>query len=313
MENMYNSANRGFDNLFKSVLTEDIDSKKTTKKKSLSESVKKNNKKVSNRISEKLSLIRKNRISEAMRRVRRPIAEAQMSPEDERDSALIRSAARKRHVRANAKLTQDELSALERNGYTVDGQHFHTGSGTIKTPSMTVYSPSSWYKGQLSADDTKVNFADMGRKHRDRVDAEDYYSGRGFKKQPGDKGSVFARNSLTKSRALQNANMESKYYDMKKAILDRKDSQNKLSNLDAEYDDAVKKASDEFNAKINNARKTRDSSRSRYTSYRDDAQQTIDKLLKRDKKESVVRRKSKSASVVESYMKRPVHKVRKHR
>lgn len=108
MENMYNSANRGFDNLFKSVLTEDIDSKKTTKRKSLSESVKKNDKKASNRVSEKLSLIRKKRISEAMRRVRRPIAEARVSSEGERDNVLIRSAVDKRSARPNAKLTPSE-------------------------------------------------------------------------------------------------------------------------------------------------------------------------------------------------------------
>lgn len=116
----------------------------------------------------------------------------EISPEDERDNELIRSAMRTRaNGRSNAKLSNEEKDALERNGWRVNGKRFETDNGhilfddSVRRPDEVVnhnkdsnFSPVSYAKkvfyGPNSYDynyeweTSKVNLADMGRKHKTR-------------------------------------------------------------------------------------------------------------------------------------------------
>lgn len=125
-----------------------------------------------------------------------------ISPEDERDNELIRSALEKRQKRSNAKLSKEEKDALERNGYKVDGQSFYSANGYMSTswshqPNMNTYSASNekrtprvfkdritkrverenpdpsqpWYRWDYVTTEYEpnVNLADRGRKQQERA------------------------------------------------------------------------------------------------------------------------------------------------
>ena len=124
----------------------------------------------------------------------------EISPEDQRDNELIRSAMRKRQNRSNAKLSKDELDALKRNGWDVREKRFNTANGhvyvggwgepTLYNSGRSDYRDSNKRRAMLTTrsvrkrnpvnkenrwDDANyeriepnVNFADMGRKQADR-------------------------------------------------------------------------------------------------------------------------------------------------
>ena len=146
---LYESLNRGLDNLIKITVTESVLNEKKQK----------------------------------------------ISPEDERDNELIRSAIRKRNNRANAKLSKEEKDALERNGYEVSDKVFKTANGYIDADRIYKIKPeniSAQYNS--NSDNTRifddrdydyknrryiekpanVNLADMGRKQRERAKNGDY-------------------------------------------------------------------------------------------------------------------------------------------
>lgn len=117
-----------------------------------------------------------------------------ISPEDERDNELIRSAIRKRNNRANAKLTKEEKDALERNGYEVSDKVFKTANGYINADSMYRIKPDiktaqasnskntrifddrdyDYKTGRFIEKPANVNLADMGRKQRERAKNGNY-------------------------------------------------------------------------------------------------------------------------------------------
>lgn len=124
----------------------------------------------------------------------------EISPEDQRDNELIRSAMKKRQNRSNAKLSKDELDALERNGWKVSEKRFNTKNGHVYVGSYgepTLYNSgrsdlrdittrramltkrtvrkrvpvnkeNRWDDANFERIEPNVNFADMGRKQRDR-------------------------------------------------------------------------------------------------------------------------------------------------
>jgi hypothetical protein len=117
-----------------------------------------------------------------------------ISPEDERDNELIRSAIRKRNNRANAKLSKEEKDALERNGYEVSDKVFRTANGYINADSMYRIKPEiktaqassnnntrifddrdyDYKTGRYIVKPANVNLADMGRKQRERAENGNY-------------------------------------------------------------------------------------------------------------------------------------------
>lgn len=137
----------------------------------------------------------------------------EISPEDEHDNELIRSAFKKRGKRANAKLSKEEQDALERNGWSVNGKDFNTANGFVeaddddyvRTRNYTKYGDSidpykvfgkykhvkrqtgeqPWqytYERELETP-PKVNLADMGRKQKERAkNITGDYESRGAKK-----------------------------------------------------------------------------------------------------------------------------------
>lgn len=126
----------------------------------------------------------------------------EISPEDERDNELIRSAMTKRKNRFNAKLTPEEKDALKRNNIKDDKRTFITPNGYVEVDSYynqpRMVNASSGTKNGYSDDkarvfpedryerinknggygdsnyrkihkDAEVNLADMGRKQKERV------------------------------------------------------------------------------------------------------------------------------------------------
>lgn len=131
-----------------------------------------------------------------------------ISPEDARDNELIRSAMKKRHNRENAALTKEEKDALERNGWSVSGRDFSTANGRVYVPKEStkprIYNNSVSDSGSYASGKTRatleprftdyrakkkggseygwrtrkiepnVNFADMGRKQKERAENNEY-------------------------------------------------------------------------------------------------------------------------------------------
>lgn len=127
----------------------------------------------------------------------------EISPEDEHDNELIRSAMQKRRGRFNAKLTPEEKDALERNNIKDDKRTFITPNGYIDVDSYyrqpRIVNASSgtkgWYDDKRTRvfpedryerinpngsryddsnyrtvhEEPNVNLADMGRKQKERV------------------------------------------------------------------------------------------------------------------------------------------------
>lgn len=126
----------------------------------------------------------------------------EISPEDERDNELIRSAMTKRKNRFNAKLTPEEKDALNRNNIKDDKRTFITPNGYVEVDSYynqpRIVNASSGTKNGYSDSkarvfpedkyerinknggygdsnyrkvhkDPEVNLADMGRKQKERV------------------------------------------------------------------------------------------------------------------------------------------------
>lgn len=126
----------------------------------------------------------------------------EISPEDERDNELIRSAMTKRKNRFNAKLTSEEKDALNRNNIKDDKRTFITPNGYVEVDSYynqpRMVNASSGTKNGYSDNkarvfpedryerinknggysdsnyrkihkDAEVNLADMGRKQKERV------------------------------------------------------------------------------------------------------------------------------------------------
>lgn len=127
----------------------------------------------------------------------------EISPEDEHDNELIRSAMKKRMGRFNAKLTPEEKDALKRNNIKDDKRAFITPNGYVEVDSYynqpRIVNASSgtknWYgdsKARVFPEDKyeridknaskwdpsnlrkvhkepEVNIADMGRKQKERV------------------------------------------------------------------------------------------------------------------------------------------------
>ena len=131
-----------------------------------------------------------------------------ISPEDARDNELIRSAMLKRHNRENAALTKEEKDALERNGWSVSGRDFSTANGRVYVPKEyskpRIYNNSVSDSGSYASGKTRaaltskyvdykakkkggsgyewrtreiepnVNFANMGRKQKERAENSKY-------------------------------------------------------------------------------------------------------------------------------------------
>ena len=206
----------------------------------------------------------------------------EISPEDQRDNELIRSAMKKRvSGRANTKLTKDEQDALERNGWTVDGRKFKTANANFefKAPSRNGYYSDSDRlvylddKRNYSRDDAPVgplyknyrdvstdnyvpvNLADMGRKHIERAKNNPYknvygYDLSGVKEKRGaklQKGAKLDKNDNWNNRPLiRNRLFAEREYGNPTQIGGYKDFYRDVASKDSWINDATKNIDREY-------------------------------------------------------------------
>ena len=114
----------------------------------------------------------------------------EISPEDQRDNEIIRDLIRRN--KRKEEMTPEELDVLNRNGISPSSYNdgFYTELGFFDDGELS----HSYVNGSKYIDDIdKVNFADMGRKQKERADNHIYYNGsmlynnavrRGRKKSP---------------------------------------------------------------------------------------------------------------------------------
>ena len=220
--------------------------------------------------------------------------EAEMSDEDKHDSELIRSMLDKMKTRSNAAFTPEEKAVMSKYGITRDN---NTKSLSVDGRDLN-RDVDTWHKdryfynttGYDNGDEKKINYADRARKLPQRKDSQiftgpwtvdnDQINTHGYNKTK-------LKNLQDAQRYAQDIPMRDKMTSMKNALRDRKYYQSKIDNADDERAKKMAKAQADFDKAKANADQwykwdTEDASKSR-----DYHQKTIDKLLKREKSESL--------------------------
>lgn len=237
--------------------------------------------------------VNKRKIMEKLNSLR----EAQMSPEDEHDTEILRNIVNKSIKRKNAKLTPEEQYVLAKYGlYRNDWGEVKKDLGKnspfldpeIVNPNELNYSFQGRTRTRTGYDSRKdkVNLADRARKMNDR--GAGYEANRVW--APTDRSREFKRSGedrytrlkgkglLDKERALQNTNMQGNYLSMQQALKDRKFYQNSLDNIDSNADAEIAK----LRSRIDAINKRRESDR-KYDSDAVSRQQSkINKLLRKE-------------------------------
>lgn len=196
---------------------------------------------------------------------------------DAEDSKIIRGAIRKRLNRNNAKLTDTEKSALERNGYDYEGSGVEVLGRGIRYDRDT----RPWERSAKLLRKDNVNLADMGRKSIERG-ARNYSFG-----LPGN--TYDSRSFIRPADAKYRHDQYWKYDEFKDAIKKSNRNQAIIDNADAEAERERIAAQRELEL----AKQKYDSSEERITNNRndkvnraqrniDDANATKNKLLKRE-------------------------------
>lgn len=169
-------------------------------------------------------------LRESIRRILRRLNEDQMSPEDARDSEILRGIYQKRAQRKNARLTPEEAEVLNRYNL-VDDDGTRISYFGLGFPSLSngVKQQRVW-KGRRDWEyipAEEVNLADRARKIPQR----------------GPNGylpAAYARagkypNTLEAERAMQNQDMQSNLRDLQYDLDRRRKKQSDLDGLDATY------------------------------------------------------------------------------
>ena len=220
----------------------------------------------------------RNRIQECLKRLN----EAEMSDEDEADTAILANIYTKTQQRANAALTPDEKAVLAKYGLSRD-------SG------MKNIVDKDWNKlvqRRRGQDPDKVNLADRARKMGPRAknNKDLYLAYRSSDKTDSHDARGRYRQTYQRQRNIANsANMEEPVQQMKNALHSRNFADKELNSIDANAEDRRQKEINRHNdamAAIDNDAKWR---RKTYSDSKERNQKTIDKLLKRKTDESLER------------------------
>lgn len=221
------------------------------------------------------------RLKESIKRVLRKMNEAQMSDEDRRDTDILRGIYAKSQDRKNAKLTPEEKSTLDKyNLYRDDwGAIRGDKAGLVKDKEIQQN-----YQGKNRLYNDKINLADRARKMDARdggYEANNYWADRDpsreFKRN-GKYVRLKGKGLLDRERALQNYKMGSKYDTMKSNLRDRKWHEQKLNDVDSDYDARMQK----LQAEMDELQKDREWQRSYHANELDNSNSRINKLLKRE-------------------------------
>ncbi len=220
----------------------------------------------------------RNRIQECLKRLN----EAEMSDEDEADTAILANIYTKTQQRANAALTPDEKAVLAKYGLSRD-------SGTKNIVDKDWNKLVQRRRGQ---DSDKVNLADRARKMGPRAknNKDLYLAFRSSDTTDSHDARGRYRQTYQRQRNIANsANMQEPVQQMKNALHSRNFANKELNSIDANAEDRRQKEINRHNdamAAIDNDARWR---RKTYSDSKERNQQTIDKLLKRKTDESLER------------------------
>ena len=220
----------------------------------------------------------RNRIQECLKRLN----EAEMSDEDEADTAILANIYTKTQQRANAALTPDEKAVLAKYGLSRD-------SGTKNIVDKDWNRLVQRRRGQ---DSDKVNLADRARKMgpREKNNKDLYLAYRSSDTTDSHDARGRYRQTYQRQRNIANsANMQEPVQQMKNALHSRNFANKELNSIDANAEDRRQKEINRHNdamAAIDNDAKWR---RKTYSDSKERNQKTIDKLLKRKTDESLER------------------------
>lgn len=192
--------------------------------------------------------------------------EAEMSPEDKEDSAILWDIYNKTQKRANAKLTPEEKSVLAKYGLTRDKNKNIGITNDDILPGYPLVSRRIGHNAVLNGSD-KINLADRARKINNRgIGYENdvalssrHRLGNGFRfshpeidnhreyrdEKTGEWKKIKDKGLLDRERRSQIVNMSSDVEDMKHALKQRNSAKSQLDNNDTKYDakrDAIQKA-----------------------------------------------------------------------
>ena len=206
-----------------------------------------------------------------------------ISPEDQRDSDILRDIITKSHNRINAKLTPEEKKIMDKYGLRRDN------SGNIYVGD-SIYRDSKLDKGFSRSELKKVNLADRARKALPRIEKNLYRDEEG-------KDISYAATERHRRDAEEEV-MSSKVDRMKNALRDRNYHSKELSDVDKKYDKRIA----DLEKQIAKAEEDREWHRKYHADNQSNAQERIDKLLKKQAKPVTesVKKESRPMNLFES-------------
>lgn len=191
---------------------------------------------------------------------RRGLTEAEMSPEDEADTEVLRNIQAKLHTRpSSARLNRKELAVLDKYGLYYDKD----GALLRYSESNAPFTGIGNLRGSLRRDPRKINLADSARKHQDRLLA-----------RRGTDDAVF--------------DARERYWDMETALSDRAKARKDLDRLDnkTDYLDSYPYqgpvSADSLGRWVGSIKSEREYGRNSAQDRLDRSQHEINKLLRRD-------------------------------
>lgn len=243
------------------------------------------------------SLLRKEELefSNKLREYLRNVNEAEMSDEDKKDNELLKNIYLKTQERANAKLTPEEREVLKK--YGLERRSWNKDVVVPSKPGESNASPlinkreferNYNYKTHEYTDPKadKINYADRARKRPER-------NARDFKMYKGDyyfddaeydhrdKNQPYQSTFQKRERATDNKRMQQPVNQMKQALYDKSQAQKGLDTIDAKQDAEVEKLRKEFDRRMADIEHWRTQSKKYDQNKFDNANNTIDTLLKR--------------------------------
>lgn len=220
--------------------------------------------------------------------------EASISPEDQKDSDLIRSMLAKMKNRANAKFTPEEKAVMKKYGIERDNgwKTLTVGPNKVNLDRDVDKEKGRYYSWQTpsvnNGNPDKINYADRARKIPERD--KNQFNGVGYHYYRNDDfnahgGSRTGQTLQQRERDMQNVNP--RVNDMKQALRDRKYHKEFIDSADSVYERDSALAKQAYDKQMAAITRQRDDAKNGYHKKGFDRHQAkIDKLLKKDKTSS---------------------------
>jgi hypothetical protein len=221
--------------------------------------------------------------------------EANISPEDQRDSDLIRSMLAKMKNRANAKFTPEEKAVMKKYGIERNNvwKTLTVGPNKVNLDRDVDREQGRHYSWQTptanNGNTDKINYADRARKIPERDKNQfntagyHYYRNDDFNAHGG---SRTGQTLQQREREMQNGR-DPRIDQMKQSLRDRKYHKDIMDNADAAFERDSALAKHNYDQQMAHITRRRDDAKTGYHKQSFDKYQAeIDKLLKKDKTNS---------------------------